>query len=207
MKKLALALSVVVAAISSPAIAEGNAEAGKTKIIVCSACHGMDGNSMIDMYPKLAGQHGTYLQKQLHDFRSAAQSGGKDGRMDPIMSGMAMPLSDQDILDITAYFSTQAIQVAEVKDVPELGAKLYKGGDVSRGITACMACHGPDGKGAESAGFPALAGQHANYIKIQLTKFRDAGRHNDLNGMMQDVAKKLNDSDIDALSKYLASLK
>ncbi|MEL4251999.1 c-type cytochrome [Shewanella xiamenensis] len=207
MKKLALALSVVVAAISSPAIAEGNAEAGKTKIIVCSACHGMDGNSMIDMYPKLAGQHATYLQKQLHDFRSAAQSGGKDGRMDPIMSGMAMPLSDQDILDITAYFSTQAIQVAEVKDVPELGAKLYKGGDVSRGITACMACHGPDGKGAELAGFPALAGQHANYIKIQLTKFRDAGRHNDLNGMMQDVAKKLNDSDIDALSKYLASLK
>lgn len=104
MKKLALALSVVIAAISSPAIAEGNAEAGKTKIIVCSACHGMDGNSMIDMYPKLAGQHATYLQKQLHDFRSAAQTGGKDGRMDPIMSGMAMPLSDQDILDITAYF-------------------------------------------------------------------------------------------------------
>lgn len=207
MKKLALALSVVIAAISSPAIAEGNAEAGKTKIIVCSACHGMDGNSMIDMYPKIAGQHATYLQKQLHDFRSAAQTGGKDGRMDPIMSGMAMPLSDQDILDISAYFSSQAIQEAEAKDVPELGAKLYKGGDVSRGITACMACHGPDGKGAELAGFPTLAGQHANYIKIQLTKFREAGRHNDLNGMMQDVAKKLNDSDIDALSKYLSSLK
>ncbi|MCP3129102.1 MULTISPECIES: cytochrome c [unclassified Shewanella] len=207
MKKLALALSVVVAAISSPAIAEGNAEAGKTKIIVCSACHGMDGNSMIDMYPKLAGQHATYLQKQLHDFRSAAQTGGKDGRMDPIMGGMSIALSDQDILDITAYFSSQTLQVAEVKDVPELGAKLYKGGDVSRGITACMACHGPDGKGAELAGFPALAGQHANYIKIQLTKFRDAGRNNDLNGMMQDVAKKLSDSDIDALSKYLSSLK
>ncbi|EGM71851.1 c-type cytochrome [Shewanella sp. HN-41] len=207
MKKLALALSVVVAAISSPAIAEGNAEAGKTKIIVCSACHGMDGNSMIDMYPKLAGQHATYLQKQLHDFRSAAQTGGKDGRMDPIMGGMSIALSDQDILDITAYFSSQALQVADVKEVPELGPKLYKGGDVSRGITACMACHGPDGKGAELAGFPALAGQHANYIKIQLTKFRDAGRNNDLNGMMQDVAKKLSDSDIDALSKYLSSLK
>ncbi|MCH1929822.1 cytochrome c4 [Shewanella sp. A25] len=207
MKKLAFALSVVVAAISSPVIAEGNAEAGKTKVIVCSACHGMDGNSMIDMYPKLAGQHASYLQKQLHDFRSAAQSGGKDGRMDPIMSGMAMPLSDQDILDISAYFSSQAIQAADVKDVPDLGEKLYKGGDVARGITACLACHGPEGKGGESAGFPALAGQHANYIKIQLTKFRDASRHNDLNGMMQDVAKKLSDSDIDALSKYLSSLK
>lgn len=207
MKKLALALSVVIAAISSPAIAEGNAEAGKTKIIVCSACHGMDGNSMIDMYPKIAGQHATYLQKQLHDFRSAAQTGGKDGRMDPIMAGMSIALSDQDILDISAYFSSQAVQVAEVKDIPELGEKLYKGGDVSRGITSCMACHGPDGKGAELAGFPTLAGQHANYIKIQLTKFREASRHNDLNGMMQDVAKKLNDSDIEALSKYLSSLK
>ncbi|MGL4713988.1 MAG: c-type cytochrome [Shewanella sp.] len=207
MKKLALALSVVIAAISSPAIAEGNAEAGKTKIIVCSACHGMDGNSMIDMYPKLAGQHPTYLQKQLHDFRSAAQTGGKEGRMDPIMAGMSIALSDQDILDISAYFSSQAIQVTEAKDIPELGEKLYKGGDVSRGITACMACHGQDGKGAELAGFPTLAGQHPTYIKIQLTKFRDMGRHNDLNGMMQDVAKKLNDSDIEALSKYLSSLK
>ncbi|MGL5047820.1 MAG: c-type cytochrome [Shewanella sp.] len=207
MKKLALALSVVIAAISSPAIAEGNAEAGKTKIIVCSACHGMDGNSMIDMYPKIAGQHATYLQKQLHDFRSAAQTGGKEGRMDPIMAGMSIALSDQDILDISAYFSTQTIQVTEAKDIPELGEKLYKGGDVSRGITACMACHGPDGKGAELAGFPTLAGQHPTYIKIQLTKFRDMGRHNDLNGMMQDVAKKLNDSDIEALSKYLSSLK
>lgn len=207
MKKLALALSVVIIALSSPAIAEGNAEAGKTKIIVCSACHGMDGNSMIDTYPKLAGQHATYLQKQLHDFRSAAQTSGKDGRVDPIMGGMSIALSDQDILDITAYFSSQVLQVAATTDVPELGNKLYKGGDVSRGLTACMACHGPDGKGAELAGFPALAGQHASYIKTQLTKFREASRHNDLNGMMQDVAKKLNDTDIDALSKYLASLK
>ncbi|MGL5360262.1 MAG: c-type cytochrome [Shewanella sp.] len=207
MKKLALALSVVVAAISSPTIAEGNAEAGKTKVIVCSACHGMDGNSLIDMYPKLAGQHATYLQKQLHDFRSAAQTAGKDGRMDPIMGGMSIALSDQDILDISAYFTSQTLKATEVKEVPELGAKLYKGGDASRGITACMACHGPEGKGAALAGFPGLAGQHANYIKIQLTKFRDVSRHNDLNGMMQDVAKKLNDSDIDALSKYIASLK
>lgn len=207
MKKLALALSVVVAAISSPTLAEGNAEAGKTKVIVCSACHGMDGNSLIDMYPKLAGQHATYLQKQLHDFRSAAQTAGKDGRMDPIMGGMSIALSDQDILDISAYFTSQTLKVAEVKDIPEFGAKLYKGGDAARGITACMACHGPEGKGAELAGFPALAGQHANYIKIQLTKFRDVSRHNDLNGMMQDVAKKLNDSDIEALSKYIASLK
>lgn len=126
MKKLALALSVV-AAISSPAIAEGNAEAGKTKAIVCSACHGLDGNSMIDMYPKLAGQHTTYLQKQLREFRSAAQTGGKDGRMDPIMGGMAVALSDEDIADVAAYFASQTLQVAEVKDVPDAGEKAVQG--------------------------------------------------------------------------------
>jgi cytochrome c553 len=207
MKKLAIALSVVVAAISSPTMAEGNAEAGKTKALVCSACHGVDGNSMIDMYPKLAGQHPAYLEKQLHDFRSAAQTGGKDGRMDPIMSGMTMPLSDADIADISAFFASQTNQAAAVADVPALGAQLYKGGDTARGITACMACHGPDGNGAGLAGFPALAGQHTNYIKIQLNKFRDSNRHNDLNGMMQDIAKKLSDADIDALAKYIASLK
>ncbi|ABI73770.1 c-type cytochrome [Shewanella frigidimarina] len=206
MKKLALALSVV-AAMSSPVMAEGNAEVGKTKAIVCSACHGVDGNSMIDMYPKLAGQHPAYLEKQLTEFRLAAKTGGAEGRMDPIMIGMSMGLSDEDIADISAFFASQVKVVADVADVPAAGEKLYKGGDAARGITACVACHGPEGEGAEAAGFPAVGGQHANYIKIQLTKFRDASRHNDLNGMMQDVAKKLSDADIDALSKYISSIK
>ncbi len=206
MKKLALALSVI-AAISSPAQAEGNVEAGKAKSLVCAACHNVDGNSMIDMYPKIAGQHATYIEKQLHDFRSAMQTGGKEGRMDPIMGGMTAALTDQDIKDLSAYFASQAQSVTPVENVPELGEKLYKGGDMSRGITSCMACHGPDGKGSELAGFPNIGGQHANYIKIQLTKFRDGTRNNDLNGMMQDIAKKLNDEDIQALSSYIASLK
>ncbi|WP_076413143.1 cytochrome c4 [Shewanella sp. UCD-KL12] len=206
MKKLALALSVL-ACISSPVMAEGDAEAGKTKAIVCSACHGVDGNSMIDMYPKLAGQQATYLSKQLHDFKNAAQTGGKDGRNDPIMGGMAVMLSDQDIEDVAAFYASQTQTVAEVKDIPALGEQLYRGGDMARGITACIACHGPEGKGMELAGFPAIAGQHANYLKIQLNKFSDTNRNNDLNGMMQDIAKKLNSDDIEALSKYISSLK
>ena len=206
MKKLALALSVV-AAMSLPVMAEGNAEVGKTKAIVCSACHGVDGNSMIDMYPKLAGQHPAYLEKQLKNFRTAAKTGGQEGRMDPIMGGMAMGLSDDDIADISAFFASQTKIVADVADIPAAGEKLYKGGDAARGITSCIACHGPDGNGAEAAGFPAISGQHANYIKIQLTKFRASSRHNDLNGMMQDVAKKLSDTDIEALSKYISSIK
>lgn len=206
MKKLALALSVL-ACISLPAMAEGNAEVGKTKAIVCSACHGVDGNSMIDMYPKLAGQQATYLMKQLHDFRSAAKTGGKEGRNDPIMGGMALMLSDQDIEDVAAYYSSQTKVVIEVKDIPALGEQLYKGGDMTRGITACIACHGPQGAGTELAGFPDIGGQHANYLKIQLNKFSDTNRNNDLNGMMQDIAKKLTSDDIEALSKYISSLK
>ncbi|NRD72042.1 cytochrome c4 [Shewanella sp. VB17] len=206
MKKLALTLSVL-AFISSPTMAEGNAETGKTKAIVCSACHGVDGNSMIDMYPKLAGQHATYLEKQLHDFKSAAQTGGKEGRNDPIMGGMAMMLSEQDVKDVAAFYASQAQTQVEVTDIPKLGEQLYKSGDVARGITACIACHGPEGAGSELAGFPTIGGQHANYIKIQLNKFHDTSRNNDLNGMMQDVASKLAAEDIEALSKYISSLK
>ncbi|MCT8988384.1 c-type cytochrome [Shewanella phaeophyticola] len=206
MKKLALALSVV-ATMSSPAMAEGNAEAGKTKVIVCSACHGVDGNSMIDMYPKLAGQHPAYLEKQLTEFRSAMQTGGKEGRMDPIMGGMSIALSDTDIADISAFFASQTQSANPAVEGVEAGEKLYQGGDAARGITSCIACHGPEGSGAAAAGFPMIGGQHANYIKIQLTKFRDGSRNNDLNGMMQDVAKKLSDADIEALSKYISSIK
>lgn len=206
MKKLALALSAV-AAISLPVSAQGDAEAGKTKSAVCAACHGVDGNSMIDMYPKIAGQHAAYIEKQLHDFKDAMASGGSKGRMDPIMGGMVAALSDQDMKDLAAFYATQTQTDAPAADVPELGEKLYKGGDMSRGITACIACHGPNGLGMELAGFPMVSGQHANYIKIQLNKFRDGSRNNDLNGMMSDVSKKLSDADIQALAAYISTLK
>ncbi|BDM62750.1 cytochrome c [Shewanella sp. NFH-SH190041] len=206
MKKLALTLSVV-ATLSSPAMAQGDAEAGKAKAAVCSACHGVDGNSLIEMYPKVAGQHAAYLAKQLHDFKTAMTTGGQKGRMDPIMGGMAMPLSDQDILDISAFYAKQQPTNVATAVASDLGEKLYKGGDISRGITACIACHGPSGKGMEAAGFPMLAGQHAAYTSAQLTKFHDAKRGNDMNGMMRDIAKKLNQNDIQALSQYIATLK
>ena len=208
MKKLVLALSVLTS-ITTNAFAEGqgNPEAGKSKAIVCSACHGQDGNSMIDMYPKIAGQHKPYLQKQLMDFRSASKTGGKEGRMDPIMSGMAAGLSDQDIYDISAYYSSQKQTPIQVANMPKLGEKLYKAGDASRGITACGACHGPQGKGMALAGFPMIAGQHAKYTQLQLTKFHDAKRNNDQAGMMRDIAKNLTPEDIKALSVYISGLK
>lgn len=206
MKKLGLLFCFAIG-FSTFANAEGDAEAGKNKAAVCAACHGNDGNSMIDMNPKLAGQHQAYLVKQLKDFKTAAETGGKEGRNNAVMNGMAAALSEQDMKDIAAWYASQEAKDGTTpEDVVEAGAKLYQGGDLERGITACIACHGPRGNGMGLAYFPDISGQHAAYIKSQLEQFKSGDRANDLNGMMRDIAKKLTDEDIDILSKYLGGL-
>lgn len=204
MKKLALILSLLA---SCSAWAQGSIEAGKAKSQTCVACHGADGNSQITTYPKLAGQHATYLEKQLKDLKLGMSSGGEQGRYDPVMSAMAMPLSEQDMTDLAAYYASLPISPNSTpEDVVEQGKVLYTAGDASRGLTACIACHGPRGNGTELSGFPKISGQHADYIKTQLQKFRDDQRGNDMNAMMRDVAKKLTDADIEILSKYVGGL-
>ncbi|MDE1238774.1 c-type cytochrome [Vibrio aestuarianus] len=204
MKKLALILSLLA---SCSVWAQGSIEAGKAKSQTCVACHGADGNSLITTYPKLAGQHAKYMEKQLIELRLGMTSGGKQGRYDPVMSGMAMPLSDEDISDLSAYFASLPISANSTpEDVVKTGKALYSGGDAERGLTACIACHGPRGNGTELSGFPKISGQHADYIKAQLQKFREGSRNNDMNGMMQDVAKNLTDADIEILSKYVGGL-
>ena len=206
MKKVGLLICLFFG-VSNIALAQGNAEEGQKKSVACGACHGSDGNSMIDMNPKLAGQHAGYLAKQLREFRLASTTGGKEGRNNAIMNGMAAPLSDQDILDIAAYFASQKQTPGEApEDVIEAGHKLYVGGDMARGITACIACHGPHGDGVGLAGFPDISGQHSAYLKTQLEAFRSGDRNNSHNGMMEDIAKKLTDKDIDILAKYIAGL-
>lgn len=134
-------------------------------------------------------------------------SGGKQGRYDPVMSGMAMPLSDEDIADLAAYYSSLPTSESSTpEDVVAKGKELYTAGDAERGLTACMACHGPRGNGTELSGFPKISGQHADYIKAQLEKFRDGNRGNDMNAMMRDIAKKMTDEDIEVLSKYVGGL-
>lgn len=209
MKKIALSLTILLGTLSaSNATAfDGDVNAGKEKSTTCAACHGPDGNAPVNIYPKLAGQHADYIYKQLQEFKLGMTSGGKEGRMDPVMSGMAMPLSDQDMKDLAAYFSSLNMsEGATPKDVVEVGQQLYKAGDAERGIPACAACHGPRGNGTSLAKFPKISFQHPEYIKSQLEKFRDGTRNNDLNGMMQDIAKKLTDKDIEVLSKYLGGL-
>ncbi len=178
---------------------EGDAAAGKDKSAMCVACHGVDGNSLVPMYPKLAGLSANYIVKQLAQF--------KDGtRQDPIMAGMVAALSEQDMADLAAYFSAQQ-RTASVGSATELGKNLYFGGNAENGVTACVACHGIKGKGMAAAGFPAIASQNAEYIKIQLEKFRSGVRTNDNNGMMRNVALALTDDEIVALSQFIASLK
>ncbi|MDE1515616.1 MULTISPECIES: c-type cytochrome [Vibrio] len=204
MNKLALIIMVFA---SGSVWAQADIEAGKAKSITCAACHGSDGNSQLANYPKLAGQHQKYLHKQLTDLKLGASSGGQQGRYDPVMSAMAMPLSEQDIADLAAYFSSLPISSNTTPpEVVEQGRVLYSAGDASRSLTACIACHGPRGNGSELSGFPKISGQHADYIKAQLQKFRASTRSNDMNEMMRDIAHKLTDADIDTLSQYVGGL-
>lgn len=205
--KKALLTILATGLLSTSALAlEGDATAGQTKSAMCAACHGPDGNAMIPMYPKLAGQHGKYIEKQLADFKKGAMSGGSEGRNDPVMAGMVMALSEQDMADLGAYYASQQISAGN-GSADATGKKLYLGGDANRGITACIACHGNNGKGVSTAGFPSVNAQNADYLKLQLEKFRDGSRANDNASMMRNIATKLTDEDIKALSQFMASMK
>lgn len=186
----------------------GDAAAGQTKAMLCAACHGPDGNSPLDANPKLAGQGAVYLAKQLRNFRSGE-------RANPIMMGMAAPLTDQDILDLAAWFSSQK-HTTEAADpaLVKAGERLWRGGNLQAGVPACTGCHGPSGRGNVPGGLPALRGQHAAYIEVQLRAFRAAARGdstgdhraNDPQGMMQGAAKFLSDEEIKAVAQFASGL-
>jgi cytochrome c553 len=180
----------------------GDATAGQAKAAACGACHGMDGNSSDAQYPKLAGQHETYIAQQLHKF--------KDGeRQNAIMLGMATPLSDQDMRDVGAYFaSKQPLPGVADQALVEHGQKLYREGDPERGIPACMACHSIDGRGNPGAMYPQLTSQHAQYIEAKLKDFHDGttwGQEAQAQ-IMPTIAKNLTPQDIAALASYVEGL-
>lgn len=190
---------------TAPAAAEvkpGDATAGQAKAAACGACHGVDGNSSDAQYPKLAGQSEQYIVRQLQNFKSGA-------RKNPIMLGMATPLSEQDMHDIAAYFSSQK-RLPGVADqaLVEAGQKLYREGDVKRDIPACMACHGPDGMGNPGAMYPALDSQHAQYVETQLKGWHDgdAWGTDAHSQIMPTIAKKLSPDDIAAVASYIEGL-
>lgn len=181
--------------------AAGDAEAGQGKVAVCGACHGADGNSPAPNFPKLAGQGERYLLKQLHDIKSG-------NRQVVEMTGMLDNLSEQDIADIAAYFSSQKMSVgAADPKLVERGEALFRGGKLEEGMPACTGCHSPDGAGLAAAGFPHLGGQHAQYVAKQLTDFREGNRTNDGDAMiMRAIAAKLSNKDIEAVSSFIQGL-
>jgi len=182
--------------------ARGQSVAGK----ICAACHGTDGNSPTPVNPKIAGQVPEYLRKQLNNFKSSA--GNKPERSNPIMGGMAASLSDEDIRDLAAYYAAQRTQpgVAKNKETLALGRKIWRGGDASKSLPACAACHGASGTGLP-AQYPRLAGQYAEYSEAQLAAFRSGERRNDANRVMQTIAARMSDLEIRAVSDYIAGLR
>ena len=187
--------------LAGAAQAAGDPAAGQAKAVVCGACHGVDGNSALANFPKLAGQGERYLLKQMQDIKSGAR---------PVveMTGMLEPLSEQDMADVAAYFASQKMSVgAADAALVERGQALFRGGKLAEGMPACTGCHSPDGAGIATAGYPHLGGQHAGYIAKQLTAFREGERSNDGDAMiMRDIAAKLSNKDIEAVSSYVQGL-
>ena len=184
---------------------QGDAAAGATKATPCVACHGVNGNGVINPeWPKLAGQHSAYVATQLQHFKAGA-------RKNAVMQGQAALLSDADMADIAAHFATlKAVPGLASKDSIAVGEKLYRAGDAARGLAACAACHGPTGAGNPAAQYPRIGGQNAAYTAIQLKNYqkgKDGERGGDKHALiMSAVATKLTADEIAALSSYVAGL-
>jgi cytochrome c553 len=173
---------------------------------VCGACHGPDGNSQTAANPKLAGQHPEYLFKQMTNFKGA--DGKQPERVNAIMNGMIAAFDENQMRDLSAYFASkkQTGEAAKNRETIEAGQKLYRAGDMSKGLPACAACHGPTGAGIP-AQFPRIAGQFPEYTEAQLKSFREGSRANDPAKMMRMVAIKMTDAEIKAVSDYVAGLR
>jgi len=201
MLRIAITLSSLL--IAGVAFADGDPEAGKSKASVCSACHGMDGNSQIAEWPKIAGQHEGYLARQTRMVRDQQR---EVAQMYPIV----MNLSDEDIADISAWYASQTIEPGTADEaLVEQGRALYHGGNHESGVPACMACHGPAGNGIPGAGYPMVRAQHAQYTADRLRRYRDGetnGPDDPYSKIMVGVAENLTDAEIEAVSSYIQGL-
>ncbi len=189
--------------IQAESLVDGSADAGKAKSVTCAACHGAEGISVNPLWPNVAGQGAPYVVTQLKAFKEGA-------RQDPLMTSQAMMLSDEDMANLAVYFESLAAPAQAVAD-PDLvskGEALYRGGNVTTQVAACIACHGPTGTGNPAAGYPALKGQHAAYTAKQLRDYASGARVSDgKTRVMRDIAGKLSEEEITALASYVQGLK
>ena len=197
------ATAILLVFVSLPGFAGGDASAGQAKSAICAACHGADGNSVVPNWPKLAGQHEAYLAREISLIKAGA-------RPVPEMAGIVPGLSDQDIADLAAFFSSQTVAggVADESKVA-LGERIFRAGNAESGVPACMSCHGPAGEGNPLAGYPALAGQHSVYTGNLLTRFRSGenwGVEDAPSQVMNGVAAELTDEEIAAVASYIQGL-
>lgn len=196
-------LALFANAASANSLVEGSASDGQAKALTCTACHGAEGISANPLWPNIAGQNAPYLVHQLESF--------KDGtRVDPLMSSQAMLLSDQDMKNLSVYFESMQAAARAVADASlvDLGEALYRGGNLDTGTPACLACHGPSGKGNPAARYPAVAGQHAAYTAKQLNDYASGARQTDgKTRVMRDIAARLSEEEIEALSSYMQGLR
>jgi len=203
MFRIIFGLIVTLSAILSTTFvfAAGDPLHGKTLTAACAACHGQDGNSPAGAFPSIAGQGERYLAKQLQDIKSGARAA-------VLMTGQLDAFSDQDMLDVAAYFAAQtATGGAADPALLELGETIYRAGVARKSIAACTACHSPTGQGNSAAAFPLLAGQWPEYTEAQLKAFRSGVRHNDGDSqMMRITAMDLSDKEIAAVASYIRGL-
>jgi len=198
-------------AVMSSSQAAGDADQGASKAATCIACHGVNGNSVNPSWPSLAGQHESYIAATLEAFKQPLGSDNQTaegGRYDVVMSGQTLALNEQDMADLGAYFAAQKM-AGKVSD-PSLvaaGERLYRGGNKEAGVSACIACHGPSGRGNPPAGYPSVAGQHAVYTAKQLTDYRSAARKSDDGQIMRSVSERLTDDEIKAVAAYMQGLR
>lgn len=176
----------------------GDAVAGKEKSLLCQGCHGEEGISVEGLIPKLAGQYGKYISKELRNYQAGTRS-------HQIMNAMAATISDEDLADISAYFASRT-KMKGAGSNSELGKKLFVHGDISRTMVACINCHGVNGKGLtpNTSMFPVIGGQQKDYIRRQLVNFRKGDRTNSPNAIMNKITQKLTDEEVEALSDYIA---
>jgi cytochrome c553 len=176
---------------------------GKAKAMVCTACHGADGNSSNPIWPNLAAQNPAYIVAQLKAFKAGT-------RQNASMAPMVASLEPGDMVEIADFFAAQTLKVkplaADQVAAAQAGQKLYRGGDAERGIPACMACHGPDGGGNPASGYPALRGQQFDYTVAQLQNYHNGTRQTDAQQMMRTIAQRLTEDDIKNLARYVSAL-
>ncbi len=194
---LPLLIITITAVQAAPDIALGK----KLAETHCQACHGKNGHSPNPLWPSLAGQHATYLVQEMLAFKEGKKR--KHQLMTPIMA----PLNLDDIKHLAAFYANQKPKIGFAKQKTlKRGEQLYRGGDIKKGIPACLACHGPTGRGNGQTGFPSLQGQHAAYIIDELEDFEEGERNGSLSYIMQAIAKRMSKKDRAAVANYIEGL-